>query len=71
MLLNRSKKNDFSPRLSLVPGKKLEMVEEIGYQLRSDLHTISNIQYIVKRAWKRMWVDRRLKALGAIVNKNC
>ena len=62
---------NFSPRLSLVPGQKLEMVEEIGYQLRSDLRTISNTQYIVKRAWKRMWVDRRLKALGAIVNKNC
>ena len=44
------------------------MVEEIRlvrYQLRSDLRTTSNTQYIVKRAWKQMWVIRRLKALGA------
>ena len=70
--VQQAKNHDFSPHL--VPGQKLEMVEEIklaGYQLRSDLRTISNTQYIVKRAWKRMWVDRRLKALGAIVNKNC
>ena len=68
MLFNRAKKHDFSPHLSVVPGQKLAMVEEIklvGYQLRSDLRTISNTQYIVKRAWKRMWVVRRLKALGA------
>ena len=68
MLFNRARKHDFSPKLSLVPGQDLEVVEDIklvGYQLRSDLRTISNTQYIIKRAWKRMWVVRRLKALGA------
>ena len=68
MLFNRAKRYDFSPKLSLVSGQNLELVEEIklvGYQLRSDLRTTSNTQYIVKRAWKRMWVIRRLKALGA------
>ena len=68
MLFNRAKQHDFSPELSLVPGQNLELVEEIkvvGYQLRSDLRTTSNTQYIVKRAWKQMWVIRRLKALGA------
>ena len=68
MLFNRAKQHDFIPELSLGPGQNLEMVEEIklvGYQLRSDMRTISNTQYIVRRAWKRMWVVRRLKALGA------
>ena len=68
MLFNRAKQHDFIPELSLGPGQNLEMVEEIrlvGYQLRSDLRTTSNTQYIVKRAWKQMWVIRRLKALGA------
>ena len=68
MLFNRARKHDFSPKLSLIPGQDLEIVEElklVGYQLRSDMRTISNTEYIVKRAWKRMWVVRRLKALGA------
>ena len=46
----------------------MEVVEEmklVGYQLRTDLKTISNTNYIVKRAWKRMWVIRRLKNMGA------
>ena len=37
----------------------------VGYQLSSDLSTKANTKYIVGRAWKRMWVIRRLKALGA------
>ena len=68
MLFNRAKNYDFSPELYLTPGSKLEVVDEmklVGYQLRSDLSTVSNTKYIVKRAWKRMWVVRRLKALGA------
>ena len=68
MIFNRSKKNDVMPELYLTPNSKLEVVEEmklVGYKLRSDLKTTSNTQYIVKRAWQKMWVVRRLKALGA------
>ena len=68
MLFNRATKNDFMPELYLSQGKTLEVVEQmklVGYQLRTDLKTISNTNYIVKRAWKRMWVVRRLKMLGA------
>ena len=32
--------------------------------MRSDLKTTSNTNYICKRAYKRMWVLRRLKSLG-------
>ena len=68
MLFNRAKKHDFNLELCLEPGTSLEVVEQmklVGYQLRSDLKTISNTQYIIRRAWKRMWVVRRLKSLGA------
>ena len=63
MLFNRARKYDFEPELYLSPGNQLEQVEEmkmVGYKLRSDLRTISNTRYIVKRAWTRMWVVRRL-----------
>ena len=68
MLFNRATKHDFMPELSMNPTNNLEVVEEmklVGYQLRTDLKTISNTNYIVKRAWKRMWVVRRLKSMGA------
>ena len=68
MLFNRAVKHDFMPELHLNQNRKLEVVEEmklVGYQLRTDLKTISNTNYIVKRAWKRMWVLRRLKSMGA------
>ena len=68
MLFNRARKHDFSPELYLTPGTRLEVVEEmklVGYQLRTDLRTASNTDYIVRRAWSRMWIIRRLKALGA------
>ena len=58
------------PELSIVPGQNLEVVEEIkivGFMLRSDLKTSSNTKYIVKKAYARMWILRRLKALGAAV----
>ena len=68
MLFNRAVKHDFMPKLYLNQDSPLEVVEEmklVGYQLRSDLRTKSNSNYIVKRAWKRMWIVRRLKGLGA------
>ena len=37
----------------------------VGYEFRMDLKTISNTNYIVARAWKKMWIVRRLKTLGA------
>ena len=55
MLFNKARKYDFQPELYLSPGNQLEQVEEmklVGYKLCSDLRTISNTRYIVKRAWK-------------------
>ena len=68
MIFNRARNHNVMPELFLSPDKKIEVVEElklVGYQLRSDLSTKSNTDYIVRRAWKRMWILRRLKAFGA------
>ena len=48
------------------------MLEEhkiLGYIIRSDLKTISNTEYICKKAYKRMWLLRRLKTLGCPIPK--
>ena len=37
----------------------------VGYMLRSDLKTSSNTKYIVRKAYGRLWLLRRLKKLGA------
>ena len=68
MLFNKAKKYDFIPELCLSEDARLEVVESmklVGYQISSDLSSRANTKYIVGRAWKRMWVIRRLKALGA------
>ena len=67
LLFSRMKKYDFTPELQL-GGQDIEVVEEmkkVGFQLRSDLKTISNTRYIIKKGYSRMWILRRLKALGA------
>ena len=68
MLFSRQKKYDFLPELQLIQGQNIEVVEEmkiVGVILRSDLKTSSNTRYIIKKAYSRMWIIRRLKALGA------
>jgi hypothetical protein len=68
MIFNRSTKYDVMPELTISNEQNLEVVEEmklVGYKLRSDLRTCSNTTYIVTRAYKRMWIIRRLRALGA------
>ena len=68
MLFSRHRKYDFSPELYLDQNTNIEVVEEmkiVGFILRSDLKTISNTNYIIGKAYGRMWVLRRLKALGA------
>jgi hypothetical protein len=70
MICNSRSKWDVMPELSIVPGKNIELVEEIkivGFMLRSDLKTSSNTKYLVKKAYARMWIVRRLKSLGASV----
>ena len=68
MILNSRRKWDVMPEISLSEGENIEVVEElkiVGYIFRSDMKTCSNTEYIVKKAYKRLWIVRRLKALGA------
>ena len=68
MLFARHKNFDFVPELQFLENQNIEVVEEmkiVGYILRSDLKTCSNTAMIIKKAYGRMWIVRRLKALGA------
>ena len=67
MLFNPCTSLDFMPDLQL-GGHELELVEEmrlLGLILTSDMKWAANTEYIVKRAYKKLWVVRRLKGLGA------
>ena len=67
MLFNHSKKYDFHPKCSL-EGNDIELVEEmkiLGIIVTSNLKFNKNTDFMIKRAYKRMWMIRRLKNLGA------
>ena len=67
MLFNTSHKNDFSPELE-IDGVVLEVVEKmklLGVMLTSDLKWRENTEFITKKAYKRLWLIKRLKQLGA------
>ena len=68
LLFSRHRKYDFVPEIQLIPNENIEVVEGmkiVGFVSRSDMKTCSNTEYIVKKAYARMWIVRRLKALGA------
>ena len=67
MLFNPCTSVDFMPNFQL-GGHELELVEEmrlLGLVITSDMKWAANTEYIVKRAYKKLWVMRRLKELGA------
>ena len=68
ILFNNKKSLDFQPQIRLESEECLEVVEEIkllGIVIRSDLSWSSNTDNMCKKAFARMWMIRRLKALGA------
>ena len=67
MLFNAVKSMDFMPNFQL-DGHELEVVEEmkiLGLILRTDMQWSSNTEHIVIKAFKKLWILRRLKKLGA------
>ena len=67
MLFNTSTKNYFSPELE-IEGIVLEVVENmelLGVMITSDLKWRENTDFITKKAYKRLWLIKRLKQLGA------
>ena len=67
MLFNTSYKNDFTPELE-INGVVLEVVEQIiffGFMITSDLKWRANTEFITKKAYKILWLIKRLKQMGA------
>ena len=70
MIFNPARGKDFYPKF-LVNGEELKIAEEskiLGLILRSDLSWSSNTEYMVKRAYKKLWCLRRLKNFGAMTD---
>ena len=67
MLFNQCRTVDFMPNLSL-ENQEIEVVEQmklLGVIITSDLKWSANTEFIVKKAFKKLWVLRRLKEAGA------
>ena len=67
MLFNTARKHDFTPTLK-INDEQLEVVEEIkllGVKVTDDLKCDANTKYITAKGYSRLWMLRRLKALGA------
>ena len=67
MVFNTVKLMDFMPTMEL-EGHEIEMVEEmriLGLTIRSDRRWSSSTDHIVIKAFKKLWILRRLKMLGA------
>ena len=67
ILFNPSTSKDFVPELQ-VDGEILETVDSVtlvGVEIDSSLSWGKNTKKMVKKAFQRMWVIRRLKRLGA------
>ena len=67
MLFNPCTSLDFMPDFQL-GGHEVELVEEmklLGLMITSDMKWSTNTDFIVKRAFKKLWMLRRLKGLGA------
>ena len=71
MLFNPCWSVDFMPQLE-VEDHELELVEEmrlLGVIIQSDMKWSANTDHIVKKASSKLWVIKRLKALGASPNQ--
>ena len=67
MLFNPARSMDCMPQLNL-DGQEIDLVEEmrvLGLVIRSDLKWSSNTHNMVVKGFKRIWMLRRLKQLGA------
>ena len=70
-LFNPLKNVDILPEISLDQGESyVDVVEQhklLGHIISTDMKTISNTLYICQKAYKKMWMLRRLKELGCRV----
>ena len=67
MLFNTSTKYDFHPELE-VDGEVIEVVSKmklLGVIVTDNLKWYENTASVTKKAFRRMWILRRLKNMGA------
>ena len=67
MIFNPCTSVDFMPDFK-IDGQDIELVEEmrlLGLIITTDMKWKANTEFIVKRGYKKLWVIRRLKVLGA------
>ena len=68
ILFNRARNFDFMPKLTIEDSEPLELVDEmrlLGVMVSYDLKWRSNTTVMIKKAFSRLWILRRLKPLGA------
>ena len=68
MFFNSSRKVDFLPRLQVGADKYLEVVPRqklLGVIIQDDLRWNSNTQNLCRNGFRKLWMIRRLKNLGA------
>ena len=67
MLFNTSKTKDFDPILQM-EGAEVNLVEHkklLGVHLTSDLKWQKHVDEMMKKAYSRIWILKRLSHLGA------
>ena len=67
-IFNTARTYDFMPKLSIEEKTHLEVVEEfklLGVVFQTDLRWQANTDYMCKKGYARLWMIRRLNALGA------
>ena len=67
ILFNPTENYDFIPEYQ-IDGKSMNTVEELkilGLTLRNDLKWSSNTNNMMKKAYSRLWIIKRLKQAGA------
>ena len=77
ILFNSSRKYDCTPKLTLSdmgsPDSYLEVVDSVkilGLIIRSDMRWYDNTNYMCQKGYKRLWMLRRLKGLGASLEES-
>ena len=67
MAFSRSRKHDFPPEFKIGDSQNLEVcttLKILGVQIQSDLKWNAQCQQMISRASSKIWVLRRMKALG-------
>ena len=73
MLFNNCRPLDFNPNV-LISSQNIQLFEEtrlFGLIVLSDLKWSTKMNYLVTKAYKGLWIQRRLNKLGAEPNSLC